>query len=382
MQTLIVGGGTAGLAAARALKQARRDFLLVTDRLGGRVLTSADGRTNFGASYVTPDYRHMRQFVARGKRVWLRDVFFWDGARFINVFDLRNARRLRALARVHRHVAIFRAHLNKLRRGAIERCQRELLELDPLLHRLVRERASDFVRRNQLEELDEIFINAIVRSTVFVPTSEVNAFYYLAVLAPFLLPIWAADCRHTLTRITQGIEDDLLLDRVQAVEQRRDGGFHAEMEHGCVSARNLIVATPPHNTRSFFPEIDSARQDGVLEIPICTLHVRGERSAFFKPGKTVFLRPGQHDVTVLWPQQSGIEILFAHSEQPDLSSYYDSIQSVERVWWKTAIVLSGARWRSLAPRPNLFTIGDYNICGLEDSYLTGLFAARQIIRRC
>ena len=46
-----------------------------------------------------------------------------------------------------------------------------------------------------------------------------------------------------------------------------------------------------------------------------------------------------------------------------------------------AIQLSQREWRPLQPRRNLFTIGDYNVCGLEDSYLTGLFAANKIIEQ-
>lgn len=49
------------------------------------------------------------------------------------------------------------------------------------------------------------------------------------------------------------------------------------------------------------------------------------------------------------------------------------------VYWKTAVQLSGNRWRPLQPRPHLFTIGDHNVVGLEDTYLTGLFAANRIL---
>ena len=64
---------------------------------------------------------------------------------------------------------------------------------------------------------------------------------------------------------------------------------------------------------------------------------------------------------------------------PDLSAYYEHHEIVGRVGWKTAVQLATSGWRPLAPRPGLFTIGDYNICGLEDSYITGLFAANRII---
>ena len=52
--TLIVGGGMAGLGSAHTLlKHDNTNFLLVSDLLGGRVLTSSDGQTNYGAFVVS-----------------------------------------------------------------------------------------------------------------------------------------------------------------------------------------------------------------------------------------------------------------------------------------------------------------------------------------
>ncbi len=55
IETVIIGGGISGLACARTLHAAGRPFVLVTDRLGGRMHHSEDGTMNFGAVYITAD---------------------------------------------------------------------------------------------------------------------------------------------------------------------------------------------------------------------------------------------------------------------------------------------------------------------------------------
>jgi hypothetical protein len=109
--------------------------------------------------------------------------------------------------------------------------------------------------------------------------------------------------------------------------------------------------------------------------------VQGRRRPEFLPGKTVFLRPGQTATVLLPLDEHGCDLLFTKEDTTDLSTYYRDYKIIGRTAWKAAIILSRSHWRSLAPRETLYTIGDYNVCGLEDSFLTGLYAANQIVRR-
>jgi hypothetical protein len=372
VETLIVGGGISGLACARQLYERGREFVLVTDRLGGRMLANDDG-LNLGAAYVTSDYRHVLRFVDRGQRIFIKDVYFWDEDRFISLFHPRNALRVGAVVRLYRLVWAFRARLKRLRERSAAVCQKELMEHDPLLRRYVAQPAADLVREHGLERVNSIFCAPIFRSTLFVPYHEANAFYFLANLFPIWLPTYALDVRRCVARLTAGFKDRILLAKVTAIEEVSGGeAFLVHAAAGEYRARNLVIATPCRNSAGL---LDTGC--AVRNIPACTLIVRGRRRTDYLPGRTVFLGD-DHPIRVLWPQHNGDDIVYAEAMDPDLAPYYDGYTITGAVAWKTAMQLSDNRWRPLQPRPNLFTIGDHNIGGLEDSFLTGLFAANRI----
>jgi len=376
VETLIIGGGVSGLACGRGLHRAGRDFLLVTDRLGGRIHAAADG-LNFGAAYVTSDYTAIGQFLDRGGRIWLKDVHYFDGERYTNVFSRTGLRRLRGLSRLYRLLVPFRNRVNALRRKVPQACQKELMEADPLIRSYVEQPATELVRQHGLSVVTEIFCAPVFRSTLFVPWHESNAFYYLANCFPALLPTYTADLSRTAERIAEGWSDRIVRARATAVEEVSDGeAFVVEAGGREYRAKNLVVAVPGRNAAELIDTECTA-----LDVPYCTLHIRGTRRRLYAPGRTVFLRD-EHPVTILWPQgRRGMDIAFGPEPDPDLSEYYSDYELVRALRWKTAVQLSGDRWRRLQLRDNLFAVGDHNIVGLEDSYLTGLHAANRIAGR-
>ena len=66
VETIIIGAGVAGLGCARQLAKHKRDFLIITENIGGRISTSDDGRVNYGAYFVLNNYKHILPFIQKG----------------------------------------------------------------------------------------------------------------------------------------------------------------------------------------------------------------------------------------------------------------------------------------------------------------------------
>jgi glycine/D-amino acid oxidase-like deaminating enzyme len=377
LETVIIGGGISGLACAQRLHESGREFVLITDRLGGRMFA---GRLlhNFGAAYATSDYRHVLAFLEKGPRLRRRDVYFRESGGKAAVWLPTVLRYRRPLLRVIARLIEFRTALNRLREAGPRICQSHWIRRDPLLERAVKEPAAEFVKSNSLSGFVEAFIDPVVSATVFAPADRVNTFYFLASIFPCLVPTYVANLSRTVDRLTSGFEARIQTDRVIAIEPTADGATKIATTTREFKARNVVIATPARNTREFYPAIDGADDPGFLEIPIVCLHIHGLRRTEYKPGKIVYLGRGE-PITSLVPLGPGFDVLYSRAKAPDLSPYYENHEVVGRVEWKTAVQLATSRWRPLAPRPGFFTIGDHNICGLEDSYITGLFAANQII---
>src|SRR3990167_10113641 len=78
VETIIVGAGVAGLGCAHQLAKHKRDFLVITENIGGRIATSDDGRINYGAYFVLSNYKHVLPFVKKGEKLHPFFVEFHD----------------------------------------------------------------------------------------------------------------------------------------------------------------------------------------------------------------------------------------------------------------------------------------------------------------
>jgi Flavin containing amine oxidoreductase len=378
LETAIIGGGISGLACARRLHEAGRGFVLITDRLGGRMFAGRQPLENFGAAYITNDYRHVLAFVGKGPRLRRRDAYFHDGDRKTMVWLPEIVRHRRPLFRVIARLIEFRRSLNRLRAVGPRICQAEWIHHDRLLQRTIKQPAAEFVKTNGLSGFAEVFIDPVVNATVFTPRDRVSTFYYLASIIPCLVPTFAANLARTMDRLSNGFRARIQTDRVVAVEPMSDGVMNVVTAGREFRARNVVITTPARNTREFSKALDLPIDPGFLEVPMISLHIKGLRRPEYRPGKIVYLGHGE-PITSLLPLGPGFDVLYSRTIAPDLVPYYEHHEIAGRVDWKTAVQLATSSWRPLAPRPGLFTIGDYNICGLEDSYITGLFAANQII---
>jgi hypothetical protein len=376
LETLIVGGGISGLGCARRLCDAGRDFLLVTDRLGGRMHHSPDGRMNFGASYITADYRHVSRFVERGLRFRLREGFCQGAGRMTTLFHWRNLRFFRPFARFVLRLQELRHQLCSFRREAEHVPQNELVPRYPLLDRYCKQPAPELIQELGLGFLDEHYFRFAFRATLFTEPENANALFYLGVLFPVIVPTWVADFTATYARLTAGYENRVVIDRVTALRRDSRGLWEGQTAAGLAHrARNVVLAVPYHNARELYPvpappHVTSATM----------LHVRGGRQLPYQHKRFMLLDPVQTGVALIWQQRGGKDQLFSYCPRPDLAALYEQPEVLGAVSWKTALVISGAKWAPLVLEPGLYQVGDYNLCGLEDAYLTGLCAANHILR--
>jgi hypothetical protein len=184
-----------------------------------------------------------------------------------------------------------------------------------------------------------------------------------------------ADFTQLVAKLTKGFKDKICLEKVTSLEELPEKNiFHVKTATHSYHAKNVVISTPARNTKVFYDKAPSA----VKNSPIHVFHVEGKRRKIYKPGKSLVFKPGS-DVECFFALKKNFDILYTPVREPDFDRYYPQYTLVDKLSWKTGTQLSSHEWRPLQMKENLFTIGDYNICGLEDSFLTGLFAANKII---
>ncbi|MBW1683710.1 MAG: hypothetical protein JRS35_01475 [Deltaproteobacteria bacterium] len=372
VETVIIGGGISGLACARHLHDSNIPFILITDHLGGRLALSERGHY-LGAVMFNNDYIHVKQHARKSfkSRPW--HSYIWDGSKGVNTILRINFLKLFRLNKVFGE---FSSALEQFRTQAPYTCQKTLMEQDPLLRRLVSQSVGDFVREQHIEALAERFLGPVAGAVFLCDWKQMNAFHFCIAITCTGNGACNADWSGTIDSLTQGYSDTIVIDKVKSIrETDRDQTYQVRCKERQYTARRVVLSVPGAAGNELL-NISGTSQG----ISCHVFHIDGRRRALYRPKRSL-LMGADEEIKLFFFLPDGIDVVYSGHAEPDFSRYYEDHTVIGHHFWQPAIQLSQVEWRPLQRSPNLFTIGDNNICGLEDSYLTGLFAANKIIEQ-
>ncbi len=365
-----MGGGIAGLACARRLHDSRRPFLLITEDVGGRIRTSADGTLNLGAYYVRGDYSHVNRYLERGRRIKRHHILRGDQDGSFTRWDVPALLHPAQTIRFVRLMRDFRRLYETFKQDCLLISQADAIRANPLLWQLYHEPAPEFIRRHRIEDITRSYLAPAIQGTGFTSVGKLTAFTLLVGVLPTIIPVFEYTFR--FDRLTDGFEDAFLFDSVTAVSPT-SGHYSIQTRRASFAADNVVVATP----------IDVAARLldlGPVKSPVHA-HMFVVRGTLRRPwaAATFTLFPEGDPVHALARQTGGSILLSSVSDDPEFSRYFSTWEIVEHHHWNPAFHLEGDALLECEQRQGLYLIGDHNVCDLEDTYITGVHAANRIL---
>jgi len=370
-ETIIVGAGISGLSCARQLQAQNEDFLLISKNIGGRILTSEDGTVNYGAFFVCSDYYNVLKYVTVQSRIRLRDFCFHENDDKFVLFEPQLLVYLYQFLKIQKLLYRFRRSLRFLRKTSETQSQKTIIEADPMLYELYTKDAVDLVKELDIQRVTEKYLSKALYSTTFSSISEINAFSFLQFLLPLITPIYTFIFEKE--KMIAPFRENIHLGSVTDIRHKDD--YYTIKTNGKIyRAKNLVLATEINWSQQFA---------GVKKVnkPINTnmLHIRGtpKKSISKKKYQLYSYHNAVQAITTL-PDRT--YLFYYKNEQPLLKHFFTKPQVIAHHFWNPAGRINGHVLIESNRGNNMYLIGDYNIAGLEEAFITGIYAANQIIQ--
>lgn len=373
-ETIIIGAGIAGLACARRLHDAGRSFFLISPEVGGRIRRSGDGAVNLGAYYVRADYTHVNEFVVRGRRINRLEVRRYDSeGRGYTYWSRRLLLHAPQVVRFLWQLVRFRRRYERFKRRTVTVGQAAALRSDPLLWGLWQQTASEFIAQHRIGHLARWYLGPGLHGTTFSTLAEISAFTLLLGALPAIVPAYEFTLR--VDRLVAGISNCMVSDAVTHVTRLEPGYCVETSSSGSWLAEHVVIAAPIEVAKRLLPLPVIKKPVGVHMFEIA-----GKMKSPYGQAD-IHLFPESEPTFALARQAGGI-VLFASSQRhPDFDRFFDEWRVIEHVQWDPAFHLLGNALLAGDLGAGIYLACDHNIVGLEEAFLTGLYAANQIIIR-
>jgi hypothetical protein len=370
-ETIIIGAGISGLACAQKLQECNKDFLIISKDIGGRILTSSDGKANYGAFFVCSDYDNVLNYVKLKYQIKLSDFCFHKNNATYLLYQPRLLRYLVQFNKIKRLLYKFRKSLRNFRIKSVNISQKKAIEEDPFLYELYMQDAVDFVKKHNISKGTDDYLSQALYSTTFSKINEMNAFSFLQFLIPLITPIYTFEFE--IEKMTKSFKDKIKIVNVKDIVQKKDQ-YKIITEENIFYSKNLVLATEITWSKKF-AGVNKTNK------PISTnmLHIKGEpRKIISKKVYQLFTPP--NNVQAIADLKDGTYLFYYKKNKPNLEDFFYKPKIINHHLWDPAGTINGHNLIESYKCKNMYLIGDYNIAGLEESFITGLYAANQIIK--
>lgn len=372
-ETIIIGAGVSGLGCARTLHENNKKFLMISKDIGGRIIASKKGQVNYGAYYVGEDYTNVLKFVQKKRELAPLEVEFHKEG---SGYSLLNYRFLLSIGEFIRLMSLldkFKSHYKKFKKKCLQMSQKEAINSDPYLKRLYNQKASSFIKENDIEDIVDNFLGEVIYGTTFSRISELYAFEFLHFSIYALSPVY--EFVFLKDKAIKGFKNNIVSDSVVSIKKKNNNYEIKTKKRKTYLARNVVVATPIHISQKLL-----ALKKIKKPVKAHMFHLSGKIKKKWREGEEEIFHQGSPTL-VIARQRNGTYLFYSKQAQPKFEKYFTSYKIIQKRYWNPAFNLNGKVLLEQKQGKNLYLASDHNVCGLEDSYITGIYAANQIIKK-
>ncbi len=395
VETIIVGGGMAGMTCALKLQDEGRPYLMITENMGGRICYRKEHNMNFGAVFFMKGYHHAKNILAADKPV-LPSYFALECHRELGRgYGVLSGPMLGALPSLIRFLWFmsrhFRPNYEQFKKDCESMEMREAMEKTPFIKELFERSATDFLKERKFDKAAKVLSSQFVYACTGSPIETLNALDYCncamgLIDTPMRFYFDADGMQEHLSSGGGAVEFDtvtaiqrLTPDDVTAATTKDAARWEVETAQGKrYTARNLVVATPTYITQKLLEEISPLgpiREASVLY----AYKVQGDLKEEYTHHE-LHLFDEQCPITNMGARDDGAYELFT-CEQVDLGMFFNSYEELARVDWPHALYTHPSILIDQKREEGLYLCGDHNALGLEPTAISGIYAAKLVMEQ-
>lgn len=382
-ETIIVGGGAAGMYCAIRLQEAGRPFMLITDRIGGRIMYRKDLKMNFAAVFYFGNYKHMKKILIQGPKVLpsLRaGCCHPDETTQYAALSLRTARHIIQLARFFIFMRMKFIPRYEIFKTDCETMQvKEALKKNSFIEDLFYMTADQFIKKMRIQQIADDLISQFAHGCTGSRINTLSALDYLNCVQGLVLElrIFEFDEDAMTARLRTG-KGNVQFDTVTAVRKNSDGTYAVVTASGTTyNAKNVVLAAPADVSAKIVKPvigIPKTRNASVLYAYL----IRGQiKERYRKHIVHIFA----DNIPIIFTRKRSESEWEVFTEQEiDMGRYFDRYEVVEKIHWPKALFTNPNIVLDQNLAENLYMAGDHNGLGMEPAAVSGIYAANQILK--